>query len=166
MSAEPKWWFAERVRPVLFDSEHLIGSWDMCPQIKSIYFCPKMGEKSLKMELKCLEKIGFTLWAIQITSFQFSKHVRMGASRSQILEMKVINFRLHLFPSLSDYLSQSKVEPLHDRIRIRGGQDIWRWPNQSFKLTKTFRERGSKSISAKTKIGKVLFLMRFLFSRT
>lgn len=42
----------------------------------------------------------------------------MDASVSQILEMKVINFRLHLFPSLSDHFPQGIMEPLHDRIKI------------------------------------------------
>ena len=47
----------------------------------------------------------------------------MDASVSQILEMKVINFRLHLFPSLLDHFPQDIMEPLHDRIKI-GYDDV------------------------------------------
>ena len=45
----------QRVRPIFLNSGHLIGSGDMCPQIKSIYFlvllAKKMGQKGLQMGL-------------------------------------------------------------------------------------------------------------------
>ena len=37
---------AQRVRPIFFNSGHLIGLGDMCPQIKSIYFFGLFGLQS------------------------------------------------------------------------------------------------------------------------
>ena len=48
-------WIGQKVRPVFFNSGQPIGSGDMCPQIKSIYFLvllPKNRSKSHKNGLK------------------------------------------------------------------------------------------------------------------
>ena len=67
----------------------------------------------------------------------------MDASISQILEMKVINFRLHLFPSLSDDFPQGIMEPLHDKIKIRRGWYIHLTVKNQSQL-KPLQERGLK----------------------
>ena len=50
MSAEQKWCFSNW--PIFFNSGHLIGLGDMCPQIKSIYFLVLLAKKWAKKALK------------------------------------------------------------------------------------------------------------------